>query len=96
MTNIPRGKAFYKCGDWIEILAENSIRYQTKEVRLRFFNESVEDGYRREYYNALEYMECDGADWEDLTDEVREAIRAQQRTHAQEMHEFGKTLGQTK
>lgn len=96
MTNIPRDKAFYQSGDWIEILAENSIRYHPKPVRHRFFNEAVEDGYRRDYYIALEYMEQEGPDWEDLTDEVQENIRVQQRRHAQEMQEFGNTLGETK
>jgi len=90
--NIPRGKPFYEHGDWIEILAEKSLRDQPEEIRKRFYREAVEDGYRKEYYASLNFMNERGLDWEDLTDEQRQGIREETNRYAREMHEFGKKL----
>lgn len=92
MSNLPRDKKFFQCGDWIHILADTCITKQPKDIRSRFFKESVEDGYRWEYYRALEWMNEEGPDWEDLSDEQRENIRNQQREHAQAMQNFGKAI----
>jgi hypothetical protein len=89
MSNIPRDKPFYEFGDWIEILANVPLRQQPKDIFRRFVRESIEDSYRREYYIALVYMDVEGPDWEDLTDEVRKNIRNQQITHAQALQAFG-------
>lgn len=91
--NLPRDKKFFECGDWVEILAEKSICDQPKDVFRRFVRESMEDGYRREYYADLRWANVEGPDWEDLTDEQRENIREEQRKHAQAMQEFGKAIG---
>lgn len=91
-NNIPRGKAFYEHGDWIEILAEAPIRDQPKEIFSRFVKESIEDGYRKEYYASLNFMNEKGPDWEDLTDEQRQNIREESDRYAREMQEFGKKL----
>ena len=92
MSNLPRDKKFFECGDWVDILADKSISHQSKMTRMRFHKEASEDGYRWEYYRALEWMNETGPDWEDLTDEQRDNIRQHQREHAQAMQNFGKAI----
>jgi hypothetical protein len=92
MGNLPRDKKFYECGDWVDILAEKDLTDHPREVLRRFTRESIEDGYRWEYYRALEWMNETGPDWEDLTDEQRDNIRQHQREHAQAMQNFGKAI----
>jgi len=87
--NIPRDKRFYEHGEWAEMLAIKDITEYPENVFKRFCREAVEDGYRREYYGALEFLGQEGPDWEDLTEEQRENIRVKQRDHAQAMHDFG-------
>ncbi|SRR6056297_849728 len=90
--NIPRDKKFFEHGEWAEILAIKDLRDQPKDVFRRFCREAVEDGYRREYYDALEFMGQQGPDWEDLTKEQRENIREQQRENALDMQNLGQAI----
>lgn len=90
--NIPRDKKFFEHGEWLEILKDTELTAQPKEVFSRFVRESIEDGYRREYYGALEWTGVEGPDWEDLSEEQRERIRETQRKHARAMHAFGKAI----
>lgn len=92
MSNLPRDKRFFECGDWVDILAINNITEQPDEIHKRFFRESREDGYRREYYMTLNLTETEGPDWEDLTEGQRENIRQIQNQHAQDMHAFGHAI----
>lgn len=90
--NIPRDKKFFEHGEWLEILAEKNINEHTKEIFSRFVRESIEDGYRWEYYRSLEFMSQEGPDWEDLTEEQRERIRQTQNEHARAMQAFGEAI----
>ena len=92
MSNIPRDKKFFEHGEWAELLAEKDLMDHPKEVFSRFVRESIEDGYRREYYWALEWTDSEGPDWEDLTEEQRENIRKKSREQAQAMAAFGKEI----
>lgn len=96
MSNIPRDKKFFEHGDWVELLAEKDLMEHPREVFSRFVDESIEDGYRREYYWALDFYSHDGPDWEDLTEEQRENIRERCKQNAQEMQQFGKAISEGK
>ncbi len=90
--NIPRDKKFYEHGRWAEILKETPFQELYPEMVKQFVRDSMEDGYRWEYYRTLEWTGEDGPDWEDLTDEQRENIRESQREHMRDMQNFGKAI----
>lgn len=92
MNNIPRDKKFFEYGEWAELLAEKDLMDHPKEVFSRFVRESIEDGYRREYYAALEWADLEGLDWEDLSEEQRENIRKKSLEQAQAMDAFGRAI----
>jgi hypothetical protein len=90
--NIPRDKRFYDHGEWLELLKDTELTDLPKEMFNRFVRESIEDSYRREYYDALEWLGIDGPDWEDLTEEQRENIRKKKLEQAQAMDAFGRAI----
>lgn len=92
--NIPRDKRFFEHGEWAALLAEKDLMDHPKDVFSRFVKESIEDGHRRKYYDALEFMQVSGPDWEDLTEEQRVTIRQKNDEYAREMHEFGKAISE--
>lgn len=90
--NIPRDKRFFEHGEWAVLLAEKDLMDHPKDVFSRFVKESIEDGYRREYYWALGFYSQEGPDWEDLTEEQRANIRQKCRDNAQEMQDLGNAI----
>lgn len=90
--NIPRDKKFYEHGEWVFILERTPFQDLSPEMVRRFVRESMEDGYRWDYYRTLEWANKEGPDWEDLTNEQRENIRESQREHARAMQDFGKAI----
>lgn len=90
--NIPRNKKFYEHGEWLKILADKPITKQPESVLKKFIRESIEDSHRWRYYRDLEFMEHQGPDWEDLTDDQRENIREILKKQDQAMQEFGKAI----
>jgi hypothetical protein len=65
----------------------------TQDQKSEFIKQSVEESHKQQYYSALEWAGVDGPKWEDLTEEQRINIREENRSYQQEMHEFGKSLG---
>lgn len=69
------------------------------EGKRAFIEESIEDSHRREYYQALFYINFDDINeptplWEDLTEEQRSNIRDANDRYQEEMQEFGRKLAQ--
>ena len=66
----------------------------TKDERSTFIQRSVELGYKKEYDIARTMRNSweTTPEWEELTHEQQENIRAEVQRHAQEMHEFGQSL----
>lgn len=66
----------------------------TPEEKQAFIAESVERGHKREYEAVMANSMLPATPWEELTEEVRERIREENRRYAQEMHEFGKSISE--
>jgi 1,4-alpha-glucan branching enzyme len=84
---------FYDESPWPERFEAGWHNIPT-EQRKEFIRLSVEHGYKKDYYASLEWLGVEGPDWEDLSDEQRENIRAESRRYAQDMHAFGQALAQ--
>lgn len=70
----------------------DDFRAMSPEERKAWMQEAAEREYKRNYEATLSWLGETGPAWEDMTEDQRSNIRAEIDRHAQEMHEFGKTL----
>ena len=84
---------FYESEYWVTRWGGLTISELPPEAKQEFFKLSAEDGYKREYYAALDSTLADHLteklSWEDFDDEKRSKIRAQIDAYRTEMQAFG-------
>ena len=69
------------------------LKEMTPEERKEFIAGAAERNHKREYDNArIMGNRPDLPEWEDLTEEKRERIRAENRRFQQELNAFGEQL----